>query len=106
MATNKKSNGSKNIWLIEDFSKNHFCTSFVTISAMAWQEMPFFNFPHYKSMGNLSCHSNQTKEPDFHKKHKLSIPQPMDATDEIWAQIGPVALEEMLFEKKCFSEKN
>ena len=25
---------------------------------------------------------------DFHKKYKLSIPQPKDATDEIWAQLA------------------
>ena len=53
---------------------------------MAWQKMPFFNFPHYKSMGKLSCHSNQTKRAIFIKKHKLSIHHPKDATDEIWAK--------------------
>ena len=51
--------------------------------------MPFFNFPQFKSMETLSRHSNQTKEANFHKKYKLPIPQPKDATDEIWAKNGP-----------------
>ena len=37
-------------------------------------------------MENLSCNSNQTKEPIFIKtKHELSISKSKDAIDEIWA---------------------
>ena len=28
---------------------------------MAWQQMPFFNFPHYKNMESPTFHSNQSK---------------------------------------------
>ena len=53
--------------------KEHFFKSFVKISAIAWQSMPFFNFPHYKSLENLSCHSNQTKELISIKTHTKSV---------------------------------
>ena len=49
--------------------------------------MPFFNFPHCKSIETLSCHSNQTKEP-ISIKTQTSIPQLKDAADEIWAQLA------------------
>ena len=32
--------------------------------------MLFFNFPHYKSIENLSCHGNQIKKIIFIKKNK------------------------------------
>ena len=34
-------------------------------------EIVNFHFPHYKSMGTLSCHSNQSSYPDRNKKHNL-----------------------------------
>ena len=36
-------------------------------------------------MENIGCQNNQTKKTIFLQKHKLSIPQPKDATAEIWA---------------------
>ena len=56
--------------------KEHFYKSFVKISTLTWQEMPFFQFPQYKSMENLSCHSNETKEPIFIKKITFQSPSP------------------------------
>ena len=56
--------------------KVHFYKSFVKISAIYWQSMPFVTFPYYKSMGNISCHSDNTKEPVFIKKNFQS-PRPM-----------------------------
>ena len=54
--------------------KEHFYESFVKLSAKAWQLMSFFNFPLYKSMGTLSCHSNQTKELNFIQKQEAHGP--------------------------------
>ena len=52
---------------------------------MAWQLMPFFNFPHYKSMETLTCHSNQTKEP-ISIKHKFQSPSPRMPEMKFWLQ--------------------
>ena len=64
---------------------------------MAWQKMPFFNFPHYKSMGTLSCHSNQTKGQIFIKNTNFQSPSPWGCYRWNLGPIGPVASEEMLF---------
>ena len=49
--------------------QEHFCKSFVKISAMDCLVVSAnFNFLHYKSMGNLSC--NQTKKMIFIKKQQ------------------------------------
>ena len=38
----------------------HFCKNNIQISAKKQQKTAFFYFSHYKSMGSLSCHSNQS----------------------------------------------
>ena len=60
--------------------------------------MPFFNFPHDKSMETLSCYSNQTKEPIFLKNTNFQSLQPKDATDKNFGPIGLGASEEVVFE--------
>ena len=70
--------------------KKHFYERFVKIPAI----LAVFNFPHYKPMETLSCHSNQTKEPIF-SLSKLSIPKPKDATDKNWAQLS------QWFQRRC-----
>ena len=42
-----------------------------------------FLFSHYKSMGTISCHSNQSSYPIGIKKHNFSFPLPIDAICEI-----------------------
>ena len=41
-------------------------------------------FSHYKSMGTISCHSNQSSYPTGIKKHNFSFPLPIDAICGIW----------------------
>ena len=53
--------------------KEHLYKTFVHISAVTWQLMPFFNPPYYKSMETLRCHINQTKEPIFIKLENVLI---------------------------------
>ena len=47
-------------------------------------EIVNFHFSHYKSMGTLSCHSNQSSFPTGIKKHKFLSPIPVDAMCVIW----------------------
>ena len=39
-----------------------FYKSFVKISAITMQQLLFVNFPHYKSIENLTCHITKHKE--------------------------------------------
>ena len=56
-----------------------------------------FLFSHYKSMGTISCHSNQSSYPIGIKKHNFSFPLPIDAICE-YEKKGLTASEEMSFE--------
>ena len=70
----QRSSGPKIYMADTRLFKEHFYKSFVKISAMSWQQMPFFNFPHFKSKQNQSCHNIQTKEPIFIKTQTFNPP--------------------------------
>ena len=40
----------------------HFCEK-IQISPMTQHQIVNFHFSHYKSMGTISCHSNQSSHP-------------------------------------------
>ena len=63
----------------------HFCKNKIQISPTRQQKMAIFIFFHYKSMGGISCHSNQSSYPIKikKKKKKNSLPPPVDAICEI-----------------------
>ena len=42
--------------------KDHFYKVFSKYLQLLSNKIPFFNFPHYKSMENISCLGNQTKQ--------------------------------------------
>ena len=48
--------------------------------------MANFHFSHYKSMGTISCHSDQRSYPTGIKKHNFSFPLPKDAMCVIWKE--------------------
>ena len=89
----KMSTGQKNHPPDRGPLKEQFCQNICNGLAVN----AIFNFPHYKSMETLSCHSNQTKEPIFIKKQTFNLPAQgcyrwnLDPTH-------PVASEEMSFE--------
>ena len=64
-------------------------------SHMKRRELLFF---HYKSMGTISCHSNQSSYPTG-TKINYSFPRPIDAICEINKRIFFSASEEMSFKK-------
>ena len=41
----------------------HFCKNIIQISAMRQQKFAISTFFHYKSMGHISCHGNQSSYP-------------------------------------------
>ena len=67
MATSTNKQWAKNICLIQDFSRNISLKGLSKYLQLLASKCCFFNFPHYKSMENLSCHGNQTKEIIFIK---------------------------------------
>ena len=52
-------------------------------SPMTQTKIVNFLFSDYKSMGTISCHSNQSSYPTGTKKNNYSFPQPIDAICEI-----------------------
>ena len=47
----------------EELLNKYFCKEKIQISPMTWQKFVNFHFSHYKSMGTISCHSNQSSYP-------------------------------------------
>ena len=41
----------------------YFCKKKIQISPMTWQKLSISTFPIIKSMGTISCHSNQSSYP-------------------------------------------
>ena len=62
----------------------HFCKKNPNIPNETERIVNFF-FSHYKSMGTISCHSNQSSYP-IGIKTQLSFPLPIDAISEIWKE--------------------
>ena len=56
------------------------------------------HFSHYKSMGTISCHSNQSSYPTGIKKHNFSFPPTCRCFLCNMERIGLTASEEMSFE--------
>ena len=61
-ATSTNVQWAKNIWLKQDFSRNIFIKVLSKYLQLLGSKCHFFNFPHYKSMENLSFHGIQPKE--------------------------------------------
>ena len=51
----------------------HFCKNKIQISPTRQQKLAIFTVFHYKSMGSISCHSNQSPYP-IKTKTQLSFP--------------------------------
>ena len=64
----------------------HFCKKKFQISPSRQKKNANFHFSHYKSMGTISCHSNQSSYPTRIKKHNFSFPLPIDAICGIWKE--------------------
>ena len=61
----------------------HFCKKNQNIPNET-EKIVNFLFSHYKSMGTISCHSNQSSYPiGTKKKHNFPFPLPIDAVCEI-----------------------
>ena len=48
---------------MEDYSINISVKKKIQISPMTWQKLSISTFSHYKSLGTISCHSNQSSYP-------------------------------------------
>ena len=59
--------------------------------------MPIFNFSHYKSMANISCHNNQGSNP-IGTKTTSFVPHAYRCYMLHMARIGFMVSEEMSFE--------
>ena len=55
----KLSNSDKSLMKCEELFNKHFCKNKILLSPMR-VEISNFHFSHYKSMENISCHSNQS----------------------------------------------
>ena len=64
----------------------YFCKKKSQISPLRQKKIANFHFSHYKSMGTISCHSNQSSYPTGIKKHNFSFPLPKDAMCVIWKE--------------------
>ena len=53
---------TKVVWNVEDYSI-YISVKKIQISPMRHEKIVNFLFSHYKSMGTLSCHSNQSSYP-------------------------------------------
>ena len=62
----------------------HFCKKNQNIPNET-EKIVNFLFSHYKSMGTISCHSNQISYP-IGIKNNFSFPLPIDALCEIWKE--------------------
>ena len=69
-----------------DLLNKHFCKKKFQISPMKQKKLSISSFSHYKSMGTISCHSNQSSYPTGTKKRNYSFPRPIDAICEIWKE--------------------
>ena len=54
----------------------HFCKNKIQISQTRQQKQAIFTFLHYKSMGSISCHSNQSSYPIKIKNTNFRSPYP------------------------------
>ena len=61
----------------------HFCKKKIQNIPNETEKIVNFLFSHYKSMGTISCHSNQSSYPTGTKKHNYLFPLPIDAIYEI-----------------------
>ena len=73
MATSTSEQLAKNIWLKQDCSRNISIKVLSKYLQLHGSKCHFFNFPHFKSMENLSCHGTQPKEIIFIKKSIKSV---------------------------------
>ena len=71
----------------------HFCKK-IQISPMRQKKLSISSFSHYKSMGTISCHSNQSSYPTG-KKRNYSFPRPIDAICVIWEESA------LRFQRRC-----
>ena len=71
MATSSNEQWAKNIWVKQDFSRNISIKVLSKYLQLLGSQCHIFNFPHYKSMENLTCHGIQPKEIIFLKNIKF-----------------------------------
>ena len=75
----------------------HFCNFFFKISPMRQKKIVNILFSHYKSMGTISCHSNQSSYP-IGTKNTTFLPPTYRCYMSNMKRIGLTASEEMSFE--------
>ena len=98
MATNTNEQWAKNIWRIQNFSRKITIKVSQNICNCLAVHAVFSIFPIISQWKNLSCHSNQTKEPVFMKK-KTNLQSPSPRMIQVkFGPNRPVPSEEMLFE--------
>ena len=66
--------------------KKHFCRKKDLNICSETAKIATFHFSNYKSVENVSCHSNQSSYPIGRKKRNYSFPPPIDAICEIWKE--------------------
>ena len=74
----------------------HFCKTNSQISPLRQKKIANFHFSH-KSMGTISCHSNQSSYPTGIKNITFHSPLPKDAMRVIWKESAS-RFQEMSFE--------
>ena len=75
----------------------HFCKNKIQISPTRQQKLAIFTFFHYKSMGSISCHSNQSPYP-IKTKTQLFFPPTCRWCVCNMRTIGPAVSEKKIFE--------
>ena len=75
----------------------HFCKNKIQISPTRQQKLAIFTFFHYKSMGSISCHSNQSPYP-IKTKTQLFFPPTCRWCMCNMRTIGPAVSEKKIFE--------
>ena len=77
----------------------HFCEKWkIQISPMRQKKLSISSFSHYKSMGTISCHSNQSSYPSGIKNTTFRSPPTYRCYMWNMRRIGLTASEEMSFE--------
>ena len=76
--TNKYTDLDKRHMKCRGLLNKHFCKKNPNIS-IETEKIANLHFSHYKSMGTISFHSNQSSYPTGIKKHNFLFPLPIDA---------------------------
>ena len=87
---------TKVVWNVEDYSIN-ISVYFFQISPMRQKKLSISSFSHYKSMGTISCHCNQSSYP-IGIKTQLFVPSTYKCYMWNMKKTGLTASEEMSFE--------